>query len=213
MDGQGTERGEAAGGPPPPARVREPVLVGLGSNLDRPVDRLAEAVQRLAPVVEVLAVSPVYRTEPVGFREQPDFYNAVVMGRTALEPAGVLAHLHAVEEAMGRSRSFRNAPRVIDLDLLAVGGRVMDSPALTLPHPRMAERAFVLVPLAEVAPEWRHPLLGRTARELLVSAGVLERVERWGDLPPDDSGPPATQGPAHSPLAEAEWQQSPGSSR
>ncbi|HEX8275067.1 MAG TPA: 2-amino-4-hydroxy-6-hydroxymethyldihydropteridine diphosphokinase [Longimicrobiaceae bacterium] len=192
MDGQGTERGEEAGAAASPrSRMTEPVLVGLGSNLDRPVERLAEAVRRLAPAVEVLAVSAVYRTEPVGFREQPDFYNAVVAGCTGLEPGEVLAHLHAVEEAMGRRRSFRNAPRVIDLDLLAVGGRVVDAPDLVLPHPRMAERAFVLVPLAEVAPEWRHPLLGRTARELLVSAGAPERVERWGDLPPFGSGPPA----------------------
>ncbi|MEW5928588.1 MAG: 2-amino-4-hydroxy-6-hydroxymethyldihydropteridine diphosphokinase [Gemmatimonadota bacterium] len=192
MDGGGTERGEGAWrAASPRSRVSGPVLVGLGSNLDRPVERLAEAVHRLAPAVEVLAASPVYRTEPVGFREQPDFYNAVVVGRTALQPGEVLAHLHEVEEAMGRRRSFRNAPRVIDLDLLAVGGRVVDAPELVLPHPRMAERAFVLAPLAEVAPGWRHPLLGRTARELLVSAGALERVERWGDLPLFGSGPPA----------------------
>ncbi|HEU0077518.1 MAG TPA: 2-amino-4-hydroxy-6-hydroxymethyldihydropteridine diphosphokinase [Longimicrobiaceae bacterium] len=171
--------------------MTEPVLIGVGSNLDSPVERLAEAVRRLAPDVEVLAASPVYRTEPVGFREQPDFFNLVVRGRTALSPASLLARLHAVEEVMGRRRSFRNAPRVIDLDLLACGDVVLDTPELTLPHPRMAERAFVLVPLAEVAPGWRHPLLGRTARELLAGAGTLERVERWGDLPTFDSGQPA----------------------
>lgn len=171
--------------------MTEPVLIGLGSNLDRPVERLAEAVRRLAPEVEVLAASSVYRSEPVGHREQPDFFNAVVRGRSELEPGELLARLHAVEEAMGRRRTFRNAPRVIDLDLLACGDRVADTPELTLPHPRMAERAFVLVPLAEVAPEWRHPLLGRTARELLAVAGALERIERWGRLPPGGSGPAA----------------------
>ena len=165
--------------------MTEPVLIGVGSNLDGPVERLAEAVRRLEGAVEVLAASSVYRSEPVGFREQPDFYNLVVRGRTAL------ARLHAVEEAMGRRRSFRGAPRVIDLDLLACGGVVLDEPDLTLPHPRMAERAFVLVPLAEVAPEWRHPRAGRTARELLEGAGTLERIERWGDLPAGASGPPA----------------------
>jgi 2-amino-4-hydroxy-6-hydroxymethyldihydropteridine diphosphokinase len=133
----------------------------------------------------------VYRSEPVGHREQPDFFNAVVRGRTELEPGALLARLHAVEEAMGRRRSFRNAPRVIDLDLLACGDRVVDTPELLLPHPRLAERAFVLVPLAEVAPEWRHPLLGRTARELLAVAGALERIERWGRLPPGGSCPAA----------------------
>ncbi|HEV2735647.1 MAG TPA: 2-amino-4-hydroxy-6-hydroxymethyldihydropteridine diphosphokinase [Longimicrobiaceae bacterium] len=167
------------------------MLIGLGSNRDRPVERLAEAVGRLAPEVEVLAASSVYRSEPVGHREQPDFYNAVVRGRTELEPGELLARLHAVEEAMGRRRTFRNAPRVIDLDLLACGDRVVETPALLLPHPRMAERAFVLVPVAEVAPEWRHPLLGRTARELLAEAGTLERIERWGRLPPGGSRPAA----------------------
>lgn len=171
--------------------MTEPVLIGLGSNLDEPVERLAEAVRRLAPELEVLATSSVYRSEPVGHREQPDFYNAVVRGRTALAPGALLARLLAVEEEMGRRRSFRNGPRTIDLDLLACGERVLDTPELTLPHPRMAERAFVLVPLAEVAPGWRHPLLGRTARELLAEAGTLERIERWGRLPPGGSGPAA----------------------
>ncbi len=171
--------------------MTEPVLIGVGSNLDDPVERLAEAVRRLEGAVEVLAASSVYRSEPVGFREQPDFYNLVVRGRTALEPHALLARLHAVEDAMGRRRSFVGAPRVIDLDLLACGGVVLDGPELTLPHPRMAERAFVLVPLAEVAPEWRHPRVGRTARELLAGAGTLERIERWGELPAGASGPPA----------------------
>lgn len=166
-----------------------PVLLGLGSNLGDPVRSLAEAVGRLAPQVEVAAVSSVYRSEPVGFRGQPDFFNLVARGRTALAPEGVLAHLHAVEEAMGRVRSFRDAPRTIDLDLLAYGDVALDGPGLVVPHPRMTQRAFVLVPLAEVAPEWRHPVLGRTARELLRRAGALERIERWGELPP--AGPPS----------------------
>ncbi|MET0397480.1 MAG: 2-amino-4-hydroxy-6-hydroxymethyldihydropteridine diphosphokinase, partial [Longimicrobiaceae bacterium] len=187
--------GGSLGGCLPPlaragAAMTEPVLIGVGSNLDDPVERLAEAVRRLEGAVEVLAASSVYRSEPVGFREQPDFYNLVVRGRSALEPHVLLARLHAVEEAMGRRRTFANAPRVIDLDLLACGGVVLDGPHLTLPHPRMAERAFVLVPLAEVAPGWRHPRAGRTARELLEGAGTLERIERWGELPAGASGPP-----------------------
>lgn len=158
-------------------------LLGLGSNLDRPLDRLAEAVRRIRGFAEVTAVSPVYRTEPVGFRDQPDFLNLVCRVWTALSPEELLAAVHRVEEEGGRVRSFRDAPRRIDVDLLAYGDVVVDTPSLTLPHPRMTGRAFVLVPLAEVAPEWRHPVLGKTARELLSGAGALERIERLGALP------------------------------
>ena len=161
------------------------VLLGLGSNQGDPLRRLAEAVRRLERLLVVERVSSVYRTEPVGFTEQPDFLNLVVMARTGLEPAALLDAMLEVEGEMGRSRTFRNAPRVIDIDVLAYEGRVQGTARLTLPHPELARRGFVLHPLAEVAPEWRHPLLGATARELLLRAGKLERVERVGVLPPD----------------------------
>jgi 2-amino-4-hydroxy-6-hydroxymethyldihydropteridine diphosphokinase len=168
--------------PSDPADVE--VLLGLGANLGDPLAQLARAVQMLAAHVVVERVSSVYRTEPVGHAAQPDFYNLVVAGRTALAPADLLAAVQGVEEALGRQRSFRNAPRVIDVDVLAYGARVMRTLALTLPHPRLHLRGFVLHPLAEVAPEWRHPVLGRTARELLSAATALERVEPLGPLPP-----------------------------
>jgi 2-amino-4-hydroxy-6-hydroxymethyldihydropteridine diphosphokinase len=168
--------------PPPQADdpPRAEVLLGLGANLGDPRRQLAEAVARLRGVVEELRVSSVYRTEPVGHREQPDFYNLVVGGWTALPPLELLREMQSIERALGRERSFANAPRLIDIDLLAYGDRVMDTPALTLPHPRIAERGFVLHPLAEVAPDWVHPVLARTARELLSAAGPLERVEPAG---------------------------------
>ncbi|MBV9772935.1 MAG: 2-amino-4-hydroxy-6-hydroxymethyldihydropteridine diphosphokinase [Gemmatimonadetes bacterium] len=158
-------------------------FLGMGSNLDRPLEQLREAVRRVGAFAEVLEVSSVYRSEPVGFRDQPDFLNLVCRVRTALPPHEFLAALHRVEAEGGRVRSFRDAPRLIDVDLLAYGGVVADTPELMLPHPRMTRRAFVLVPLAEIAPEWRHPVLGRTARELLSDAGALERIERLGALP------------------------------
>jgi 2-amino-4-hydroxy-6-hydroxymethyldihydropteridine diphosphokinase len=162
------------------------VYLGLGANLDDPAARLAEAVERLGRVLTVVAVSSVYRTEPVGHRDQPDFLNAVVHARTRLAPAEVLAACLRVEAEMGRVRTFANAPRRIDVDVLAHGDAVILTPSLALPHPRIAVRGFVLHPLAEVAPSWRHPVLGRTAAELLAAAGPPERVERAGPPP----GPP-----------------------
>lgn len=159
------------------------VLLGLGANQGEPVAQLSRAVQALSRVVRVGGVSSVYRSEPVGFAEQPDFCNVVVRGWTRLEPLALLAAAREVEEALGRRRSFANAPRTMDVDLLAYGDRVMRTEALTLPHPRLHLRGFVLHPLMEVAPEWRHPVLLRTARELLSSADSLERVERVGALP------------------------------
>ncbi|HEX2080488.1 MAG TPA: 2-amino-4-hydroxy-6-hydroxymethyldihydropteridine diphosphokinase [Longimicrobium sp.] len=165
------------------APTEHEVLLGLGANLGDPAAQLARAVEELAAPVRIEAVSSLYRTEPVGHADQPDFYNLVVRGRTALEPAALLRAAQHVEAALGRRRSFRDAPRTIDVDLLAYGDHVMRTPELTLPHPRLHLRGFVLHPLVEVAPEWKHPVLARTARELLSSAGVLERVERVGALP------------------------------
>jgi 2-amino-4-hydroxy-6-hydroxymethyldihydropteridine diphosphokinase len=161
---------------------RSEVLVGLGANLGEPRRQLAAAVARLAALVEDLRVSSVYRTEPVGHRDQPDFYNLVARGWTRIAPLELLRGMLAIEGELGRERSFANAPRLIDLDLLAYGDRVMDTPELTLPHPRIAQRGFVLHPLAEVAPHWVHPVLSRTARELLSAAASLERVEPAGRL-------------------------------
>ena len=163
---------------------RAEVLLGLGANLGDPRRQLAAAVARLGALVEEVRVSSVYRTEPVGHRDQPDFYNLVVRGWTTVPPEALLRGVLEIERALGRERSFANAPRTIDIDLLAYGDVVMDTPELTLPHPGIAHRGFVLHPLAEVAPDWMHPVLARTARELLSAAGPLERVECVGPLVP-----------------------------
>jgi 2-amino-4-hydroxy-6-hydroxymethyldihydropteridine diphosphokinase len=163
-----------------PAGIK--VLLGLGANVGDPLRQLAVAVDALRGFIQDLAVSSVYRTEPVGYAEQPDFLNVVVRGWTELGPEALLDRIQGVEREMGRERTFRNAPRVIDIDLLAHGDVVMETARLVLPHPGIPARGFVLHPLAEIAPEWRHPALGKTARELLDAASRLERVERIGPL-------------------------------
>jgi 2-amino-4-hydroxy-6-hydroxymethyldihydropteridine diphosphokinase len=150
--------------------------IALGTNLnsgfgDREAN-LREAVRRIGGLGEVRAVSSFFDTEPVGFLEQPRFLNGALVLETELEPAALMRGLLGVERAMGRERegAIAKGPRVIDLDLLLYGDVVMATEELTLPHPEMQERRFVLEPLAEIAPEWVHPVLGLTVR------GMLERV-------------------------------------
>ena len=154
--------------------------IGLGANLGQRERTLREAVRRIAQLGEITAVSSLYETEPVGFREQPSFLNAVVALETALDPAELMRELLAIEQAMGRQRTFRNAPRTLDLDVLLVDGIVVEAPGLTLPHPRMHERAFVLVPLAEIAPELVHPVQRQTVSELLDELPDASGVRRSG---------------------------------
>ncbi len=143
------------------------VAIGLGSNLGDRRKLLREAVRGLDVVGEQVGVSSLYETEPVGFREQPRFLNAVVLLETNSDPLSLMQVLAALERRAGRERPFPNAPRTLDLDLLLYGEDVIETPQLVVPHPRMHERAFVLVPLAEVAPHFVHPGSGKTIRELL----------------------------------------------
>ena len=161
---------------------RELALFGLGANLGNPQRQLALAVERLRPLLTDVRVSDVYRTRPVGYAEQPDFLNLVIAGDTAEPPERLLAAALEIERELGRIRTFPNAPRTIDIDLLAAGERAVDRAGLHLPHPRLHERAFVLVPLAEVAPEWRHPVLGTTVAEMLAALPDAGGVERLGPL-------------------------------
>ncbi|MGE5103617.1 MAG: 2-amino-4-hydroxy-6-hydroxymethyldihydropteridine diphosphokinase [Betaproteobacteria bacterium] len=145
--------------------------IGLGSNLAHPRRQLARALAHLARIrgVRVLAVSPSYVTAPIGGPQQPDYVNAVAAIRTMLAPRALLARLHQIERQQHRRRDPRrprNAPRTLDLDLLLYGARRMHAPALTLPHPRMHERAFVLKPLTDIAPAVTIPGRGLARRFL-----------------------------------------------
>lgn len=147
--------------------------IALGSNLHSrfgaPAGTLREAIRRLDDLGTVTAVSRFHDTEPVGYADQPRFVNAAVLLETQVSPVDLLRGLLAIEHSMGRDRASAppKGPRIIDLDLLFYDGLVLDDPALTLPHPSMHERRFVLAPLAEIAPAWEHPTLHRSIRELL----------------------------------------------
>ena len=143
--------------------------VGIGANLGDARTMVRDAIASLGRMEgsRLVAASSLYRTAPVGYLDQPDFINAVAAVETALTPHALLAALRAIEQRHGRVREFKNAPRTLDLDVLLYGDVCLDDATLTLPHPRMHERAFVLAPLAEIAPEVLIPGRG-TVRELLI---------------------------------------------
>lgn len=141
--------------------------IGLGSNLGDRLAILNQAIAHLATLGSVTAISSIYETDPVGFVDQPSFLNAVVCLQTSLTPADLLANLLRIEHELGRVRTFPNAPRIIDLDLLLVGGVVIHTTGLIVPHQGLHERVFVLVPLADIAPDLMHPVLGVSIRDLL----------------------------------------------
>lgn len=154
--------------------------VGIGANLDEPAARVRRAFVALdaLPGSRVVKRSSLYRSEPQGYRAQPDFVNGVAELHTTLAPRQLLGALQTLEAQAGRERSFRNAPRTLDLDLLLYGDERIDDPMLTVPHPRMHERAFVLVPLLEIAPRAAIPGVG-PARACLgrVRDQAVERMD------------------------------------
>lgn len=141
--------------------------LSLGSNLGNREGTLREAVRRLGALGRVLSVSSFYETEPVEFTDQPWFLNCAVGLETDETPQRLMAELLQIERDMGRERLLKKGPRTIDVDILLYGDVIVHSAELTLPHPAMHQRRFVLEPLAEIAPEARHPILKKTTRELL----------------------------------------------
>jgi len=160
------------------------ILIGIGGNLESaqfgpPRDTLTAALAALKEKrIRILARSGWYRTEPVPRSDQPWFVNAVVSLATELGAKDLLNALQATERQFGRVREEPNAPRILDLDILDYQGEVMDTTSLVLPHPRLHERRFVLIPIAEIAPDWRHPILELAAAQLLARLSSEQQIER-----------------------------------
>jgi 2-amino-4-hydroxy-6-hydroxymethyldihydropteridine diphosphokinase len=159
------------------------IYLALGANLGDRRGAIAQAVARLAPAVEVECVAALYETEPAYVLDQPRFLNTVLRGRTALGPGELLALLKQIEADLGRTATVRYGPRAIDLDIMLYGNERIDTAVLTIPHPRMAERPFVLVPLAEIAPDLVPPGWNVSVGALAAAVrGQGDVVRRYGEL-------------------------------
>ena len=159
------------------------VFLGLGSNLGDRLANLEQGLRNLGERIRLVKCSSIYETEPWGFAEQPAFLNCVVQGEASASPEGVLQTLKEVEQRVGRRATFSWGPRVFDADLLFYGSRIVNLPQLTVPHPRIQERAFVLVPIVEIAPDFVHPLMGMTMETMAARVEGREGVRRHASPP------------------------------
>jgi 2-amino-4-hydroxy-6-hydroxymethyldihydropteridine diphosphokinase len=158
--------------------VHKTVYLSLGSNLGDRAANLRRAIKRLAALGTVEAVSAFYETEPVELTAQPWFLNCAVKFDTERMPRQLIAGILNLEQNMGRQRIQKNGPRIIDIDILLFGTSVIDMPSLTVPHPKLHERRFVLEPLVEIAPDVRHPVFKRTMRQLRDALAPGQTVRR-----------------------------------
>ena len=148
------------------------VYLALGSNLEDRMQNLKEALNSLSPQMVVKAKSHIYETLPWGYEDQPKFLNQVLKVETYVEPQPLLKHLKRLEIALGRRASFRNGPRLIDIDILLYDDLVLDIPGLCIPHPHMHERGFVLLPLMDIAPDLIHPVTKKSVREMVAHSNL-----------------------------------------
>jgi len=171
------------------------IIVGIGANLDHPdigsprrtcgaaLARLAEHPVTIAGRSRWYASEPVIRDDGADTGPQPWYINGAIAVETSLEPSALLAVLLSVEDVFGRQRSVQDAPRTIDLDVLAYGDRIIDIPQLTVPHPRLHQRAFALLPIADLAPDWRHPATGEGIATLIAALGTDQAIRPIDDVP------------------------------
>ena len=157
-------------------------FIGLGSNMGDRFFNLFSAAGLLIKECGLRKASSVYKTAPVGYKDQEDFFNCVLEVNTDMTPSELLNFLKSTERCVGREPSFKNGPRLIDLDLLLYDDEVIDTEGLAIPHPRMHERGFVLVPMQEIAPEIVHPVLHKTMQQLLEELKDSGDVEKWGKM-------------------------------
>ena len=155
------------------------VFIALGSNLGDRQDYLYLGRRALAEVMTIEQVSSIYETPPWGVLEQPHYLNQVVQGRSSQAPLALLTFLKEKEQAIGRKEGIRFGPRVLDMDILFYGQEIIEMDKLEIPHPRLQERAFVLVPMQEIAPDWVHPLSGLSMTELLKSCPDREEIKHY----------------------------------
>ena len=152
--------------------MKHTIYIALGTNLGERLENLRTAIQSIPPEIHVLEESHIYETPPWGYEDQPAFLNMVLKAETDLEPGALLEYLKQLEVELGRKQNFRWGQRLIDLDILFYDDLVIDPPPLVIPHPRLHERTFVLIPLADVAAEYMHPVFGKFVWELLLGTDI-----------------------------------------